>query len=284
MRIELSRFESASAAKDFLSPDGLLDIKKLEALNKKVEKAADAYVPTVKYGKAKRSDKTAPQDTITGVFAKNAKDIRAVVSGKGTKITKAKDGTFTVVATDVESRGLLKVLSPSQGMVVKPNLIMAIGIKAKVETFNAAKNRKADAFTYQARRASKITTRTKETDKMRVFLRQYPKGVLPKELEKQVREAFAALATHTRKAEKVKATVQKERGVLKDAKATAFTQAGEELKNILIATGLSEKSIVEGKSMMGAPSLFIKLPKTKQVISINISDAKAMNAAKKASL
>lgn len=260
----------------YLANDGLLDFKKLSILNGKVTKAMEKF--------SLESKTTRNGTTISGINAKNGRllsNASPLITTK--RLTKAKDGSFTVtLPADTDKKEVAQLVKDlGTQFPPVPSLVLALGLKAKFEDFNSSRHRKGTQFTYLNRRCAAVKERTRETDKMIVLLRVYDKGVLDKALEKQVLLAQKALVTHTKASVKVKERIGKVRGVLKDQKGKALDEAIAELTPLLTQAGLSEKNMVLGTSVMGQKTLYVKLPGTKQVVTIGLSDVSAMNKAKK---
>lgn len=262
----------------YISPDGLLDFKKLESLKGKVTKAL------TKFELPSKESKTKLVITMDVPNKARAKD----VAGNGAPVIAGTKGKFT--ATYIltkgakEAKSIIKAVTSNfvDGGFLKPTSALALGMKAKYEKFDAKKHRKGTMFTYLGRRCAKVAERNRITDKMNVLVSFFAKGVLDKALEKElglVRKAFAA---HTKASPAIKERIGKARGEVKDEKSVALDAAIAELTPLLGAT-VGEKNIVIGTSMMGQKTVFIKLPQSKQVVTIGLSDIGAMNKAKKLS-
>ena len=263
----------------YLAPDGLLDFKKLEGLKAKVTKALAKFSLEVKSSKKGH--------VIAGINAKNGKvlsNISPLITSKRlTKNSKTKQFTLTLPAetTAKEFKQLVKDLSAALPPV--PTSVLALGIKAKFEKFNSSNHKKGTKFTYLGRRCAPVKERTKATAKMNVLLAFYAKGVLDKTLERELATAKKAFSTHIKAGPKVKERIGKAREVLKDQKGVALESAIAEIGPLLAAAGISEKNLVVGTSMMGQKTMYVKLPNSKEVITIGLSDIGAMNKAKKLS-
>lgn len=261
----------------YIANDGLLDYKKLDSLKSKVAKAL---------AKFSYASKTTRNGTV--VSSIKAKTARLLVNASPLitqkRLAKAKDGSFTLtLPADTDKKEVAQLLKDlATQFQPMPEKVLALGVKAKFENFNSARHRKGNQFTYLGRRCAAVKERSRETDKMNVLLRVYPKGVLDKATEKEVGLAQKALAAHTKASVKVKERISKAREVLKDQKGKALDEAIGELTPLLGSAGIKESNIVVGTSVMGQKTVYIKLPGTKHVVTVGLSDASAMNKAKKA--
>lgn len=258
----------------YLANDGLLDFKKLESLKKRIEKELAKFKYTAK--------KTRAGMLISGVTAKNAKQIRDVLSEVKPLVTKnAKTGGFDVVVPTTAN--VKEVVDQLGQFKPQPTSVLALGLKAKFEPFNGTKHRKGNQFTYLARRCAAVKERSRVTDKMQVLAMFFPKGVLSSALDKELNVVQRAFTSHTKSSVKVKERIQAARGVIKEQKGEALDEAVAEMQTLLTSAGIKEGSVVIGTSVMGQKTAYIRLPKSKQVVTLGLSDMGAFNKAKKLS-
>lgn len=284
-------FESESAAKDYLAGDGLLNIEKVEQLNKKIEAQVAKATPPIKMmgrGKVKTMQitvigkKTAFSKAMRTKFPRNnAEGVKLDVVADARNKTKfnvrlQKDGGFT----PREQAAIAKELGALQEM--KPSAVVVIGARAKTAKYTAAQAKKANNFTYLSRRAVKVAERTRQ-GQARAILNVYPKGILPAALEKQMLEAQKAAAMHAKKAETAKKKIAADRSKATEQRQSEYAQVAAQVQGMFEGMGIKPQNIIMGKSGFGnAQTLLVKLAGNK-VISIGLSDTKAFNAAKKLS-
>lgn len=286
-----SSFESDSAVKDWLNNDGLLNIEKLVALGKKVEaalkKVAVEGKPVGRGGRTVQFDvvgkKTAISRVLRGRFPRGnaegvAMDVSEVPRQEGVFRARIQVPAGQTISPKLRAE-VAKLLNTVQE--VKPTQVIAMSAKAKTAKFTAANDKKKDNFTYRSRRAVKVAERTRETATSKTLVRVFPKGILSDALHKQCLEAFKAAQSHIKKIEKVKQGIQKDREKVRDQKAADYDKVVGEVMPILEAQGIAANKMVLGKTMMGAQTLYVQLP-SKRVITIGLSDVKAMRAAAKA--
>ena len=103
---------------------------------------------------------------------------------------------------------------------------------------------------------------------------------LDRTLQAEVKKAMSAIAKHNTKSVKVVGNVKEEKADIREEKMAAFDKNLVVLKEILLAGGIKESSIVEGRSMFGK-TVYVQLP-NKGVITIGASDAASMLKAKRA--
>lgn len=284
-------FESNSAAKDWLSADGLLNIEKLLQLNKKVEAALKkTSVEGKPIGRGGRTvqfevvgKKTAISRVLRGRFPRGNSegvsiDVAEVPRQAGVFRARIQVPAGQNISPKLRTE-VAKILDTVQE--VKPTQVVAMSAKAKTAKYTAANDKKKDNFTYRSRRAVKVAERTRETATSRTLVRVFPKGILTDALHKQCVEAFKASQSHIKKIERVKQGIQKDREKVRDQKAADYDKVVGEVMPILEAQGIAANKMVLGKTMMGAQTLYVQLP-SKKVITIGLSDVKAMRAAAKA--
>lgn len=286
-----SDFESDSAAKDWLNNDGLLNIEKLLQLDKKVtaqlKKAKVEGKPIGRGGRTVQFEvvgkKTAFARVLRARFPRNnpegvAVDVAEVPRQDGVFRARIQVPAGSSISPKLRAE-VAKLLEDAQEL--KPTSVIAMSGKAKTAKFTAANDKKKDNFTYRSRRAVKVAERTRETATSRTLVRVFPKGVLPAAMQKQCEEAFKAAQSHIKKIEKVKKGIQKDRDTAKDVKAALYSAVVDEVTPMLESIGIAPSKIVLGKTMMGQQTLYVQLP-SKRVITIGLSDVKAMRNAAKA--
>lgn len=288
--VQEADFESNSAAKDFLNNDGLLNIEKLLQLDKKVSaqlKKADVEgKPVGRGGRTVQFDVVGKKAAIARVlrarFPRNnaegvSIDVAEIPRQDGMFRARIQVGAGNNISPKLRAE-VAKLLTDAQEL--KPSSVVAMGQKAKTAKFTAANDKKKDNFTYRARRAVKVAERTRETATSKTLIRVFPKGVLPAAMQKQCEEALKAAQSHIKKIEKVKQGIQKDREKVRDQKSADYEKVVAEVMPLLEAQGIAASKMVLGKTMMGQQTLYVQLP-SKQVITIGLSDVKAMrNAAK----
>lgn len=287
-----SSFESESAAKDWLSNDGLLNIEKILSLSKKVEaalkKVSVEAKPVGRGGRTVQFDvvgkKTSISRVLRGRFPRNnadgvSMDVSEVPRQDGVFRARIQVPAGQTISPKLRTE-VAKLLNEVQE--VKPTQVIAMSAKAKTAKFTAANDKKKENFTYRSRRAVKVAERTRETATSKTLVRVFPKGILTDALHKQCQEAFKAAQSHIKKIEKVKSGIQKDREKVRDQKAADYVKVVDEVMPMLEAQGISASKMVLGKTMMGAQTLYVQLP-SKRVITIGLSDVKAMRSASKLS-
>jgi hypothetical protein len=164
----------------------------------------------------------------------------------------------------------------------KPEQIIVASRKVKGVKYSA-KEEKAENFKYIVKRAFKVASRKRLTDKslgsVQVLFYVPAAADMDKKLAAKVKNALAAVKSHATKAEKLKETVKKKKGKIRDVANKEFGKNIEIVKKLLLGTGIKEKDMVLASSMFGQ-SLLVKIAGD-AVISIGKSDLDKFKAAVK---
>ncbi len=198
----------------------------------------------------------------------------------------AADGLLNLdaaLATQKKIADYVKAKAKKEGEEYKPELIYVINRKTKPVKYSA-KQEKAGDFKYMSKRAFKVAERKRikpeALARVAILLEVYPKGVLTAALANDAKTLTAAIKSHLKKIEGVKAKVQKGRTKIRESNAKVFDKSAALITKILKDGGLKDTSIVESITTFGK-TLIVKLGQDNYV-SISGSDATKFNAARKA--
>ena len=100
-----------------------------------------------------------------------------------------------------------------------------------------------------------------------------------KPLNAEIRKLESAINQHNKKAEKQVAQVKDAKATIRAEQEKEFASNVEEVKGLLIQSGIKEANFFTGRSLFGGAVVFVKLPNG-GVITINKSSAELLRKAK----
>lgn len=198
---------------------------------------------------------------------------------------KSADGLLNFDAVFKLQTQIADILKKAQkaGKDVKATGYFVVSTRAKPVAYSAASAKKDD-IRYQVRRATKVASRKnvkpEALARVKILLTLLDGADVPAALKAKIKDAATAISQHSAKLEKVKASIDKKKAVLREASEKAHGLAVADLKKVLEAGGVPEKNIVEAQGFMGK-AILVKLSAT-SVVSIGKSDIKKFNAARRA--